>query len=165
MFVFETYKFNSAKCCTSSTVSCPPNAGRPIEHRLAFSLITFFIHPQAQTSEKKSRLSVEITDMATGAQSVRPKGNTLSTTTIQTKVPFLLKGRLREYQLIDLDWLVQIYEKKLNGVLADEISQNDPDSNLRCIINKQTFFILDQQLHVFVFDVLALGKRITDIWS
>ena len=36
-------------------------------------------------------------------------------------MPFLLKGQLREYQLIGLDWLVQMYEKKLNGVLADEM--------------------------------------------
>lgn len=64
---------------------------------------------------------MEITDIAAGAQSLQPKGNTLSTATIQTKVPFLLKGQLREYQLIGLDWLVQMYEKKLNGVLADEM--------------------------------------------
>jgi hypothetical protein len=36
-------------------------------------------------------------------------------------VPFLLKHQLREYQHIGLDWLVTLYEKKLNGILADEM--------------------------------------------
>lgn len=33
----------------------------------------------------------------------------------------LLRGQLREYQHIGLDWLVTMYEKKLNGILADEM--------------------------------------------
>ena len=32
-----------------------------------------------------------------------------------TKAPFLLKGQLREYQHIGLDWLVTLYQKRLNG--------------------------------------------------
>lgn len=38
-----------------------------------------------------------------------------------TKVPFLLKNTLREYQHIGLDWLVTMYEQNLNGILADEM--------------------------------------------
>ena len=37
------------------------------------------------------------------------------------QVPFLLKGELREYQHIGLDWLHTIYTKRLNGILADEM--------------------------------------------
>uniref|UniRef100_A0A6V7QY61 DNA helicase n=1 Tax=Ananas comosus var. bracteatus TaxID=296719 RepID=A0A6V7QY61_ANACO len=37
------------------------------------------------------------------------------------KFPFLLKHPLREYQHIGLDWLVTMYEKRLNGILADEM--------------------------------------------
>lgn len=33
----------------------------------------------------------------------------------------MLHGTLREYQHIGLDWLVTMYEKKLNGILADEM--------------------------------------------
>lgn len=40
---------------------------------------------------------------------------------VQTKVPFLLRGTLREYQLIGLDWLVTMHMKHLNGILADEM--------------------------------------------
>lgn len=38
-----------------------------------------------------------------------------------TKIPFLLKHTLREYQHIGLDWLVTMFERKLNGILADEM--------------------------------------------
>ena len=37
------------------------------------------------------------------------------------QVPFLLKGSLREYQHIGLDWLTSIYTRRLNGILADEM--------------------------------------------
>lgn len=40
---------------------------------------------------------------------------------VRTKVPFLLKHSLREYQHIGLDWLVTMYDRKLNGILADEM--------------------------------------------
>lgn len=32
-----------------------------------------------------------------------------------------MKHKLREYQRVGLDWLVTLYEKKLNGILADEM--------------------------------------------
>ncbi|XP_076367380.1 domino helicase isoform X3 [Tachypleus tridentatus] len=63
----------------------------------------------------------EITDIAAAAESFQPKGNTLSTTQVFTKVPFLLKHQLREYQHIGLDWLVAMHDRKLNGILADEM--------------------------------------------
>ena len=40
---------------------------------------------------------------------------------VKTKVPYLLRGTLREYQHIGLDWLVAMDEKRLNGILADEM--------------------------------------------
>lgn len=63
----------------------------------------------------------KIDDVAAIAESIQPKGNTLSSTSVVTKVPFLLKHTLREYQHIGLDWLVTMYERKLNGILADEM--------------------------------------------
>ncbi|KAJ8986037.1 hypothetical protein NQ317_013922 [Molorchus minor] len=62
-----------------------------------------------------------INDAAAIAESIQPKGNTLSSTNVSTKIPFLLKFQLREYQHIGLDWLVTMYERKLNGILADEM--------------------------------------------
>ena len=46
---------------------------------------------------------------------LQPLGNTLATARVVTKAPFLLKGQLREYQQIGLDWLVTLYQKRLNG--------------------------------------------------
>ncbi|KAH6755036.1 SNF2 domain-containing protein / helicase domain-containing protein [Perilla frutescens var. hirtella] len=62
-----------------------------------------------------------IADAAAAARSAQPTGNTFSTTKVRTKFPFLLKYPLREYQHIGLDWLVTLYEKRLNGILADEM--------------------------------------------
>uniref|UniRef100_A0A1A9V1Z9 Helicase domino n=1 Tax=Glossina austeni TaxID=7395 RepID=A0A1A9V1Z9_GLOAU len=62
-----------------------------------------------------------IKDAAALAESLQPKGNTLSSTNVVTPVPFLLKHALREYQHIGLDWLVTMNERKLNGILADEM--------------------------------------------
>lgn len=62
-----------------------------------------------------------IADAAAAARSAQPTGNTFSTTKVRTKYPFLLKHSLREYQHIGLDWLVTMYEKRLNGILADEM--------------------------------------------
>ncbi|CAH8359897.1 unnamed protein product [Eruca vesicaria subsp. sativa] len=65
--------------------------------------------------------SDKIADAAAAARSAQPTGFTYSTTKVRTKLPFLLKHSLREYQHIGLDWLVTMYEKKLNGILADEM--------------------------------------------
>ncbi|KAF5308527.1 hypothetical protein FQR65_LT06192 [Abscondita terminalis] len=62
-----------------------------------------------------------IDDAAAIAESIQPKGNTLSSTSVATPIPFLLKYTLREYQHIGLDWLVTMFERKLNGILADEM--------------------------------------------
>ncbi|XP_044753468.1 helicase domino [Coccinella septempunctata] len=62
-----------------------------------------------------------INDAAAIAESIQPKGNTLSSTNVSTTIPFLLKYSLREYQHIGLDWLVTMFERKLNGILADEM--------------------------------------------
>ncbi|XP_074595103.1 helicase domino-like isoform X2 [Brevipalpus obovatus] len=73
------------------------------------------------SGDDKSDPSGAITDIAAGAESIKPKGFTLSTAQVVTKVPFLLKHKLREYQHIGLDWLVAMSDKKLNGILADEM--------------------------------------------
>lgn len=73
-----------------------------------------------ENSEKRESEDI-IADAAAAARSAQPTGNTFSTTKVRTKFPFLLKYSLREYQHIGLDWLVTMYEKKLNGILADEM--------------------------------------------
>ncbi|KAM7270265.1 hypothetical protein ACFE04_029479 [Oxalis oulophora] len=78
-------------------------------------------HPQPEKLSDAQESDDIIADAAAAARSAQPTGNTLSTTNVRTKVPFLLKYPLREYQHIGLDWLVTMYEKRLNGILADEM--------------------------------------------
>ena len=60
-------------------------------------------------------------EFAASAGVAQPTGHTLATTAVSTTVPFLMKAQLREYQHVGLDWLVALYEKQLNGILADEM--------------------------------------------
>eukprot|EP01083_Nonionella_stella_P073910 200160_1 len=51
----------------------------------------------------------------------QPRGTTINTSPVETPVPELLRGTLREYQHIGLDWLVSLHENGMNGILADEM--------------------------------------------
>ncbi|KAM8794708.1 helicase SRCAP-like, partial [Eudromia elegans] len=76
---------------------------------------------EEEEEEAEGDDEAEISDIAAAAESLQPKGYTLATTQVKTPIPHLLRGTLREYQHIGLDWLVTMYEKKLNGILADEM--------------------------------------------
>ncbi|CAO3569811.1 unnamed protein product [Mortierella alpina] len=56
---------------------------------------------------------------------VPPKSPEVDTFTtganVKTKIPFLLRHQLREYQHVGMDWLAQLYSNGLNGILADEM--------------------------------------------
>lgn len=64
-----------------------------------------------------------LNNVAALAQSIQPTGNTLSSTQVVTPIPILLRHSLREYQHIGLDWLVTMHDRKLNGILADEMGK------------------------------------------
>ncbi|KAK2993722.1 hypothetical protein RJ640_003721 [Escallonia rubra] len=92
------------------------------EHRpIASSLTGEQDAEMDRKSEDGEESEIRIADAAAAARSAQPTGNTFSTTKVRTKYPFLLKFSLREYQHIGLDWLVTMYEKRLNGILADEM--------------------------------------------
>ena len=55
------------------------------------------------------------------ARAAQPQGFSFDTVKVKTELPFLLRGSLREYQHIGLDWLVSMYDNGLNGILADEM--------------------------------------------
>ena len=50
-----------------------------------------------------------------------PTGLTLTDNYVETPIPELLRGKLRDYQHIGLDWLVSLDNQNLNGILADEM--------------------------------------------
>ncbi|CAH6720963.1 ISWI chromatin-remodeling complex ATPase Isw2p [[Candida] jaroonii] len=49
-------------------------------------------------------------------------GDEDSTTTVLTESPsYVQEGKLREYQVDGLNWLISLYENRLSGILADEM--------------------------------------------
>ena len=62
-----------------------------------------------------------ITNTANVAEKLQPKGTLLKETDVTLTQPYLLNNKLREYQLIGLNWLVALNENKINGILADEM--------------------------------------------
>uniref|UniRef100_A0A915PWC4 Uncharacterized protein n=1 Tax=Setaria digitata TaxID=48799 RepID=A0A915PWC4_9BILA len=73
------------------------------------------------TSESSEERQKELANIAEEALKFQPKGFTLETTQVKTEVPHLIRGMLREYQMVGLDWLVTLYDNGLNGILADEM--------------------------------------------
>ncbi|XP_069817115.1 E1A-binding protein p400-like isoform X2 [Dendropsophus ebraccatus] len=64
--------------------------------------------------------SCDIAEVAAAAELLLPRGSSRISGTVKTFPPPLLHGKLRDYQMIGLDWLARQYKKNLNGILADE---------------------------------------------
>ena len=62
-----------------------------------------------------------IANTANVAEKLQPKGTLLKETNVTLTQPYLLNNKLREYQIIGLNWLVALNENKINGILADEM--------------------------------------------
>lgn len=85
------------------------------------SAISAAINYDRLTSESSEERQKELANIAEEALKFQPKGFTLETTQVKTEVPHLVRGALREYQMVGLDWLVTLYDNGLNGILADEM--------------------------------------------
>lgn len=74
-------------------------------------------------SNSASRPFLHLTDIEakTDDQQVSLPTTPVSTSTPRTPVPSLLRGTLREYQHVGLDWLAKLYGDQTNGILADEM--------------------------------------------
>jgi E1A-binding protein p400 len=79
----------------------------------------------SSVEENDNQGDKNITDIAEEtvkmAEAFLPTGNTLVSANVNTKVPFILRGSLREYQIIGMDWLITLHNKRMNGILADEM--------------------------------------------
>ncbi|KAL3680093.1 hypothetical protein R1sor_023049 [Riccia sorocarpa] len=116
--VKETKEFdNSVKAGYSELERTSPGVA---EHSRPGAAAEIYPNEATETGDGKTSED-KLADAAAAAQSAQPTGYTFSTTKVRTKLPFLLKHSLREYQHIGLDWLVTMYEKRLNGILADEM--------------------------------------------
>lgn len=45
----------------------------------------------------------------------------LSSTIALTESPHYVQGKMRDYQIAGLNWLVTLYDNGINGILADEM--------------------------------------------
>ncbi|MEQ2273633.1 hypothetical protein XENORESO_006701 [Xenotaenia resolanae] len=72
------------------------------------------------TSNTKGKAGRDIAEVAAATELFLPKGSHRVTSSTRSPAPILLHGLLREYQQIGVDWLVNLYKKRLNGILADE---------------------------------------------
>lgn len=52
---------------------------------------------------------------------ITPKKGISPEDRIETNIPSLLRGKLREYQHKGLDWMASLYQNGTNGILADEV--------------------------------------------
>ena len=79
------------------------------------------VDDQLPTSNAASGKEDNLSKLTSAAQSMLPTGLTLGENDVETEIPPLLRGKLRDYQHIGLNWLVSLDEKNLNGILADEM--------------------------------------------
>lgn len=86
-----------------------------------FSLVTDYVSTPSEEEEEEADTTTQSLVSSPTSKKIQPTGNTLSTTKVYTKIPFLLRGILREYQHVGLDWLASLYNNGLNGILADEM--------------------------------------------
>uniref|UniRef100_A0A3P8Q1H3 E1A binding protein p400 n=1 Tax=Astatotilapia calliptera TaxID=8154 RepID=A0A3P8Q1H3_ASTCA len=75
---------------------------------------------KAASSDSDGKPCKDIAEVAAATELILPKGSFRTTSSTRSPAPFLLHGFLREYQQIGVDWLVSLYKKHLNGILADE---------------------------------------------
>ncbi|XP_061762916.1 E1A-binding protein p400 isoform X1 [Nerophis ophidion] len=75
---------------------------------------------KGSSCESDKRSARDISQVAAATEVLLPKGPFKTTSLNSNPAPFLLHGSLREYQQIGVDWLVKLYKKHLNGILADE---------------------------------------------
>ncbi|XP_055080284.1 E1A-binding protein p400 isoform X3 [Periophthalmus magnuspinnatus] len=75
---------------------------------------------KATSSSSDGKSAKDIAEVAAATELLLPKGSFRTTTSTRSPAPILLHGSLREYQQIGVDWLVSLFKKRLNGILADE---------------------------------------------
>ncbi|KAL7310692.1 swr1 complex component, variant 2 [Mucor circinelloides] len=75
----------------------------------------------AQLNDETMSADDQSIDNKQVAQSMETAAATTNSSNFNTPIPFLLRGTLREYQHVGLDWLASLYNNGLNGILADEM--------------------------------------------
>lgn len=110
--LMEKYKYQPTTSTRSSSVESD-HSSRQSSKRQRLASFT--------TTHTEDDSSVVEDEHANTTAEIQPTGNTLATTKVYTPISPLLRGTLREYQHVGLDWLASLYNNGLNGILADEM--------------------------------------------
>lgn len=117
----ESTRHSASVAQSISSVSEKESGESTVIVNIAKDALSSAINYGRLTSENSEVRQKELANIAEEALKFQPKGFTLETTQVKTEVPHLIRGTLREYQMVGLDWLVTLYENGLNGILADEM--------------------------------------------
>ncbi|KAI4317631.1 hypothetical protein L6164_025487 [Bauhinia variegata] len=87
-------------------------------------LFAHFAKGDPSSSQKKSRgrgrHASRVTEEEEDEEYLKEEEDGLSNTRLVTQ-PSCIQGKLRDYQLAGLNWLIRLYENGINGILADEM--------------------------------------------
>ncbi|KAJ8565977.1 hypothetical protein K7X08_008553 [Anisodus acutangulus] len=88
-------------------------------------LFAHFAKGDQSTSEKKTkgrgRHASKITEEEEDEEYLKEEEGGLSGSTRLLAQPSCIQGKMRDYQLAGLNWMIRLYENGINGILADEM--------------------------------------------
>ncbi|XWS14026.1 hypothetical protein CRYUN_Cryun36dG0088700 [Craigia yunnanensis] len=88
-------------------------------------LFAHFAKGDQSTSQKKvkgrGRHASKITEEEEDEECLKEEEGGLSGNTRLVTQPSCIQGKMRDYQLAGLNWLIRLYENGINGILADEM--------------------------------------------
>ncbi|MCD9645194.1 ISWI chromatin-remodeling complex ATPase chr11 [Datura stramonium] len=88
-------------------------------------LFAHFAKGDQSTSEKKTkgrgRHASKITEEEEDEEYLKEEEGGLSGNTRLLAQPSCIQGKMRDYQLAGLNWMIRLYENGINGILADEM--------------------------------------------
>ncbi|MED6190157.1 hypothetical protein PIB30_102930 [Stylosanthes scabra] len=85
----------------------------------------------SQKARGRGRHASKVTEEEEDEEYLKEEEDGLSNTRLVTQ-PSCIQGKLRDYQLAGLNWLIRLYENGINGILADEMVSGI-DLDLACI--------------------------------
>ncbi|XP_025621656.1 ISWI chromatin-remodeling complex ATPase CHR11 [Arachis hypogaea] len=74
----------------------------------------------SQKARGRGRHASKVTEEEEDEEYLKEEEDGLSNTRLVTQ-PSCIQGKLRDYQLAGLNWLIRLYENGINGILADEM--------------------------------------------
>ncbi|XP_027330198.1 ISWI chromatin-remodeling complex ATPase CHR11-like [Abrus precatorius] len=87
-------------------------------------LFAHFAKGDQSSSHKKSRgrgrHASKVTEEEEDEEYLKEEEDGLASTRLMTQ-PSCIQGKMRDYQLAGLNWLIRLYENGINGILADEM--------------------------------------------